>query len=113
MTRIQVGNGAPRSRLAVPILTCLWGDIPAIRWCIPPRPKAVAACCRDDPSGHIIVSSSYDPLLVSKVKAIEGRRRHPVEKFGIFRSYTHVSTKGIGKIKGPLDSLNLKEGSDK
>jgi site-specific recombinase XerD len=27
--------------------------------------------------------------------------------------YTHVSTKNIGKIKSPLDSLNLKEGGDK
>jgi len=27
--------------------------------------------------------------------------------------YTHVSTQGKGKIKSPLDSLNLKEGGDK
>jgi site-specific recombinase XerD len=27
--------------------------------------------------------------------------------------YTHVSTQSIGKIKSPLDSLNLKEGGDK
>ncbi|MBM4141820.1 MAG: integrase [Nitrospira sp.] len=27
--------------------------------------------------------------------------------------YTHVSTKSIGKIKSPLDTLNLKEGGDK
>lgn len=26
--------------------------------------------------------------------------------------YTHVSTKNLGKIKSPLDSLNLKEGGD-
>ena len=26
--------------------------------------------------------------------------------------YTHVSTKNIGKIKSPLDSLNLEEGGD-
>ena len=26
--------------------------------------------------------------------------------------YTHVSTKSIGKIKSPLDNLNLKEGGD-
>jgi site-specific recombinase XerD len=26
--------------------------------------------------------------------------------------YTHVSTKNIGKIKSPLDNLNLKRGGD-
>jgi len=34
----------------------------------------------NDPSGRIIVSFPYDPLLVSKVKTIDGRRWHPVEK---------------------------------
>jgi hypothetical protein len=38
----------------------------------------------NDPSGHIIVSFPYDPLLVSKVKTIEGRRWHPVEKHWSF-----------------------------
>ncbi len=33
-----------------------------------------------DPSGHIIVSFPYDPLLVTKVKTIDGRRWQPVEK---------------------------------
>ena len=27
-------------------------------------------------------------------------------------SYTHVSTKSIGKIKSPLDNLNLNRGGD-
>jgi site-specific recombinase XerD len=27
--------------------------------------------------------------------------------------YTHVSTKSIGKIKSPLDSLNLNEGGER
>jgi len=27
--------------------------------------------------------------------------------------FTHVSTQSIGKIKSPLDSLNLKKGDDK
>jgi site-specific recombinase XerD len=27
--------------------------------------------------------------------------------------YTHVSIKGIGKIKSPLDALNLRERSEK
>ena len=34
----------------------------------------------NDPSGHIVVSIPYDPLLVTKVKTIEGRRWHPAEK---------------------------------
>jgi integrase/recombinase XerD len=38
----------------------------------------------NDPSGRIIVSFPYDPLLVSKVKTIEGRRWHSVEKHWSF-----------------------------
>src|SRR4030042_3961579 len=34
----------------------------------------------NDPSGRIIFSFPYDPLLVAKIKTIEGRRWHPVEK---------------------------------
>jgi len=161
----------------------------------------------NDPSGRIIVSFPYDPLLVEKVRTIDGRRWHPTEKHWSFlklegmlekilkvfgdeniqidpslqanlpktssredeakqelsqfedlrrelvsrkysytphfcisagfynkdliryaaknpsdilghqRSktteiYTHVNTKSIGKIKSPLDNLNLKRGGD-
>jgi hypothetical protein len=38
----------------------------------------------NDPSGRIIVSFPYDPLLVEKVKSIDGRRWHPVEKYWSF-----------------------------
>ncbi len=38
----------------------------------------------NDSSGRIIVSFPYDPLLVSKVKAIAGRRWHPAEKHWSF-----------------------------
>jgi hypothetical protein len=38
----------------------------------------------NDPSGRIIVSFPYDPLLVEKVKSIDGRRWHPVEKHRSF-----------------------------
>lgn len=38
----------------------------------------------NDPSGRIILSFPYDPLLVSKVKTIDGRRWHPVEKHWSF-----------------------------
>jgi hypothetical protein len=34
----------------------------------------------NDSSDHIFVSFPYDPLLVAKVKTIEDRRWHPVEK---------------------------------
>ena len=33
-----------------------------------------------DSSGRIIVSFPYDPLLISQVKTIEGRKWHPAEK---------------------------------
>jgi len=38
--------GAPRAKPAAPYFTPQWGDIPAKRWRIHPRPKAVAFCCR-------------------------------------------------------------------
>ena len=33
-----------------------------------------------DPSGRLIVSFPYDPLLVSNVKTTNGRKLHPAEK---------------------------------
>ncbi|PIV23033.1 MAG: hypothetical protein COZ69_13980 [Deltaproteobacteria bacterium CG_4_8_14_3_um_filter_45_9] len=38
----------------------------------------------NDPSGRVIVSFPYDPLLVEKVKTIDGRRWHPAEKHWSF-----------------------------
>ena len=38
----------------------------------------------NDPSGRIIVSFPYDPLLVEKAKSIDGRRWHPIEKHWSF-----------------------------
>ena len=37
-----------------------------------------------DPSGRVIVSFPYDPLLIQKVKTIDGRRWHPAEKHWSF-----------------------------
>jgi hypothetical protein len=39
-------GGAPRAKPVAPYFTPQWGDIPAKRWRIHPRPKAVAFCCR-------------------------------------------------------------------
>ena len=39
----------------------------------------------NDPSGLIIVSFPYDPLLVEKVKTVDGRRWHPTGKHWSFR----------------------------
>jgi hypothetical protein len=36
-----------------PYLTPQWGDIPAKRWRIHPRPKAVAFCCRGNDYGRL------------------------------------------------------------
>jgi hypothetical protein len=47
----------------------------------------------NDSSGRIIVSFPYDPLLVAT------------------EIYTHGSTKSLGKIRSPLDNINL-EGGD-
>jgi len=47
----------------------------------------------NDSPGRIIVSFPYDPLLVAT------------------EIYTHVSTKSLGKIRSPLDNINL-EGGD-
>lgn len=38
----------------------------------------------NDPSGRIIVSFTYDPLLVAKVKTIDGRKWHKDEKYWSF-----------------------------
>ena len=39
---------APWAKPIVPSPTPMWGDIPATRWRIPPRPKTVVSCCRDE-----------------------------------------------------------------
>ncbi|MDI7260596.1 MAG: hypothetical protein QME90_11825 [Thermodesulfobacteriota bacterium] len=53
----------------------------------------------NDPSGRTIVSFPYDPLLVSKVKTIDGRKSNPAKK-----DWSFPHTDGI---LSPLDGLNL------
>jgi hypothetical protein len=48
----------------------------------------------NDLSGRIIVSFPYDPLLVPKVKTIDGRRWHPAEKHLSFPNRDGI----LGKI---------------
>jgi hypothetical protein len=62
-----------------------------------------------DLSGRIIVSFPYHPVLVSKVKTIDGRRWHPEEKHCSFLRLD-VSTKSLGKIMSPLETLELAKG---
>ena len=53
----------------------------------------------NDPSGRIIVSFPYDPLLVTKVKTIDGRKWHPVEKYWSFPN-TDETLEKILKVFG-------------
>ena len=69
--------------------------------------------------GKMPVLFPYNSDYISKVKSIKGYRWHPEEKCWSFQEqlghkssktteiYTHVSTKNLGKIKSPLDSLKL------
>ena len=43
-----------------------------------------------DPSGRLTVSFPYDPLLVEKVKTIDGRRCNPVEKHWSFQNTEEI-----------------------
>jgi len=55
----------------------------------------------NDPSDRIIVSFPYDPLSSQgQVLSL------------IIISYTHVSTKSLGKIMSPLDTPELAKGGD-
>ncbi len=80
----------------------------------------------NDPSGRIIVSFPYDPLLVTKVKTIDGRKWHPVEKYWSFPNTDETLEKILkvfgdeniqidhsltGTVPEVLDNLNL-EGGD-
>lgn len=53
----------------------------------------------NDLSGRIIVSFPYDPLLVSKIKTIDGRRWHPAEKHWSFPNKDNILEK-ILKVFG-------------
>jgi site-specific recombinase XerD len=54
----------------------------------------------NDPSGRIIVSFPYEPLLVSKVKTIDGRRWHPVERHCSFPNKNGTLEKILKTFEG-------------
>jgi hypothetical protein len=59
----------------------------------------VEANIKKDISGRILVSFRYDPLLVAKIKTIEGRRWHPAEKHWSFPNRDDILDK-ILKVFG-------------
>ena len=46
-----------------------------------------------DASGRIVVSFSYDPSIITKIKAIDGRRWHPAEKHWSFPNQNGILEK--------------------
>jgi len=59
-----------------------------------------------DLSGRIIVSSPYDPLLVEKVKSIDGRRWHSIEKHWSFPQhlYPHPLRERV-RVRGIISKI--------
>jgi integrase len=64
----------------------------------------------NDPSGRIIVSFPYDPLLVAKVKTIDGIRWHPAENNWSFRWLGSMHTCGKIGIKKDVSLHVLRHG---
>ena len=54
----------------------------------------------NDPSGRIIVSFPYDPVLVARVKTIDGRISHPAEKHWSFPNTDGVLEKILEAFEG-------------
>jgi len=54
----------------------------------------------NDPSGRIIVSFPYDPVLISKVKTIEGRKWHPDQKHWSFPNRNGILEKILKVFEG-------------
>ncbi len=52
--------------------------------------------------GRIVVSFHYDPFLIAKIKTIEGRKWHPVEKHWSF-PYTNGLLEKILEVFGDED----------
>ena len=54
----------------------------------------------NDPSGRIIVSFPYDPLIVEKIKSIDGRRWHPADKHWSFPNKDNIIEKILKVFEG-------------
>lgn len=54
----------------VPCPTPMWGDIPATRWRIPPRPKAVVSRCRDNQELFMPIEKLRMVVLASLMAAL-------------------------------------------
>ena len=65
-----VDNGAPQAKPVVPCPTPMWGDIPATRWRIPPRPKAVVSRCRDNQELFMPIEKLRMVVLASLMAAL-------------------------------------------
>jgi hypothetical protein len=59
----------------------------------------------NDPSGRIIVSFPYDPVLVARVKTIDSRRWHPAEKHWSFPNKNGTLEKILKVFEG--DEIHL------
>gem|GEM_PF-861944 len=67
---------------------------------------------------RLIITFPYNPIFVKKVKGIKGRKWHPEGKYrlpaaSLWQAGSFPSNKFLGKIKSPLDALNLKKRSEK
>ena len=87
------------------------------------KPYANVILIGKDASSRITASFHHDPQAPSLVKRGEGRFSNKKLSILIFirellghnyskttEIYTHMSTKSLGKMQSPLDSLNLKKG---
>jgi hypothetical protein len=58
----------------------------------------------EDDSYCIAVSFHYDPQLVQEILGYKDSKTTEI--------YSHMSAQSLGKIKSPLDSIDLKKGGD-
>ncbi len=87
MIKLLQKHGAPRAEPVAPYFTPQWGDIPATRCGIPPRPKAVVYCCRDE----IILPVEQGFSLAATLRGCPTKFPLPVRKGDFVCSYKQVT----------------------